>query len=181
MDVEKIELVIPSVANASITPSCQRQHYPKVVFSTFLLIDDAIIASTWIYLAPKELSCFFSAHWKVLSIDDDATLSYRYFKVDYCMWLLRTQLDDAVMGCAESKRKTSLLEEEIDLIRGKLARVSQEKVKLERDARAATSLTRTWENRVSSDSDFYKRKNNLNKYTPHRRMISMSDFSRNSR
>ena len=72
--------------------------------------------------------------------------------------LLRTQLDDAVMGCAESKRKTSLLEEELYLIQGKLARVSQEKIKLERDARAATSLTRSWDNRVSSDGDFYKRK-----------------------
>jgi len=62
------------------------------------------------------------------------------------------------MGCAKSKRKTSLLEGEIDLIWGKLARVLQEKVKLERDATTETSMTRSWDNRVSSNSDFYKQK-----------------------
>ena len=44
------------------------------------------------------------------------------------------------------------------LIKGKLNRVTQEKIKLERDARATISLARSLDNHATSDNEFYRRK-----------------------
>ena len=71
---------------------------------------------------------------------------------------LRAERNDALASAAESKRKASLLEEEVRSTKTKLSRVVQEKIKMERDSRAAISLARSLDSHASSDCDFYKRK-----------------------
>mmetsp|Transcript_20673 Transcript_20673/g.29179 ORF Transcript_20673/g.29179 Transcript_20673/m.29179 type:complete len:380 (+) Transcript_20673:108-1247(+) len=71
---------------------------------------------------------------------------------------LRSERDEALSTSAELNRKAVLLEEELRLVRAKLGRVAQEKIKLERDSRAAISLAKSLDSHASSDTDFYKRK-----------------------
>lgn len=72
--------------------------------------------------------------------------------------VLRSERDEALSSAFEFKRKVALLDEELRLTKAKLIRVGQEKVKLERDSRAAISLARSLDNNSSADVDFYKRK-----------------------
>jgi outer membrane murein-binding lipoprotein Lpp len=66
--------------------------------------------------------------------------------------------DEACGSAEESKRKATLLDEELRQVKTKLARVTQEKIKMERDQRATMSLAKSMDSHVSSDVDFYKRK-----------------------
>jgi outer membrane murein-binding lipoprotein Lpp len=66
--------------------------------------------------------------------------------------------DEACGNAEESKRKATLLDEELRQVKTKLARVTQEKIKMERDQRATMSLAKSMDSHVSSDVDFYKRK-----------------------
>ena len=72
--------------------------------------------------------------------------------------MLRTERNDALAEAAEAKRKAELLEEEVRTTKCKLSKVVQEKIKMERDSRAAISLARSLDTHASSDCDFYKRK-----------------------
>lgn len=71
---------------------------------------------------------------------------------------LRSERNDALAEAAEFKRKAELLEEELRTTKAKFAKVVQEKIKMERDSRAAISLARSLDTHASSDCDFYKRK-----------------------
>jgi len=71
---------------------------------------------------------------------------------------LRSERDEALGTKAEAIRKSSLLEEEIKLLKDKVNRLIQEKIKVERDSRAALSLARSFDHHVSADTEFYKRK-----------------------
>jgi hypothetical protein len=51
-----------------------------------------------------------------------------------------------------------LLDEDLHVNKQKLARAEQEKIKMERDSRAAISLAKSVGSETSSDVDFYKRK-----------------------
>ena len=72
--------------------------------------------------------------------------------------IARARRDEAMARTEESTRKVTLLEEELRHVKTKLARVAQEKIKMERDQRAALSLAKSLDSNVSSDIDFYKRK-----------------------
>jgi len=71
---------------------------------------------------------------------------------------LRGERDEALGAAASLKRKVSFVEEDLRVTKTKLARVEQEKIKIERDSRAAISLARSVGTETSSDIDFYKRK-----------------------
>lgn len=66
--------------------------------------------------------------------------------------------DEAFGNAEESKRKATLLEEELRQVKTKLVRVTQDKIKMERDQRATLSLAKSLDSHVASDVDFYKRK-----------------------
>ena len=51
-----------------------------------------------------------------------------------------------------------MLDEDLHVNKQKLARAEQEKIKMERDSRAAISLAKSVDSETSSDVDFYKRK-----------------------
>jgi hypothetical protein len=73
--------------------------------------------------------------------------------------LMRSARDSALKEATESKRKASLLADELQLTKNKLSRVSQEKIELERDYRLTKSLAKKPEvDTNSSECDFYKRK-----------------------
>lgn len=71
---------------------------------------------------------------------------------------LREERNDALAEAAESKRKAHLLDEDARTTKCKLSKVLQEKIKMERDSRAAISLARSLDSHASSDCDFYRRK-----------------------
>lgn len=71
---------------------------------------------------------------------------------------LRDDRDKALIELNESRRKQSLLEEELRMTKTRLTRVSQEKNSMERDSRAAISLARSLDNNNSNDMNYYKRK-----------------------
>jgi len=71
---------------------------------------------------------------------------------------VRSERDTAIGEGAESKRKVILLEEEVRLLKARVARLTHEKIKVERDSRAALSLARSMDNHNASDVDYYKRK-----------------------
>ena len=66
--------------------------------------------------------------------------------------------DEAHSSAEEHKRKSALLEEELRQVKMKLSRVTQEKIKMERDQRATMFLAKSLDSHVSSDVDYYKRK-----------------------
>jgi hypothetical protein len=72
---------------------------------------------------------------------------------------LRSERDEALGAATEHKRKACLLEEELRSTKIKLARCASEKIKVERDARAAISLARSRDlQQQSINVDYYKRK-----------------------
>ena len=71
---------------------------------------------------------------------------------------LRGERDEALGISASLKRKATLLDEDLHVNKQKLARAEQEKIKTERDSRAAISLAKSVDSETSSDVDFYKRK-----------------------
>ena len=58
----------------------------------------------------------------------------------------------------EAQRKMSLLGEEVSLLKSRVERLTQEKIKVERDSRAALSLARSMDSHASSDVQYYKKK-----------------------
>jgi len=66
--------------------------------------------------------------------------------------------NDALAEAAESKRKVELLEEDVRTTKAKHSKVLKDKVKMERESRAAISLARSLDTHAASDCDFYKRK-----------------------
>ena len=71
---------------------------------------------------------------------------------------LRDERDQALTELHDYRRKQSLLEEELRLVKSKLTRVTQDKNAMERDSRAAISLARSLDNNNSNDMAYYKRK-----------------------
>ena len=71
---------------------------------------------------------------------------------------LRLERDEAKASVLEASRKSNLMDEELKLLKSKLARITQERIKMERDSRAAISLARSLDNHTHSDTEFYKRK-----------------------
>lgn len=71
---------------------------------------------------------------------------------------LRGERDEALGIAASLRRKVSLLDGDLQNTKQKLARVEQEKIKMERDNRAAMSLAKSVGTETSSDVEFYKRK-----------------------
>jgi outer membrane murein-binding lipoprotein Lpp len=69
-----------------------------------------------------------------------------------------SQRDEALGFAEESKRKASLFQEELHHVKTKLSRVTQEKIKMERDQRATMSLAKSLDSQGPVDSDYYKRK-----------------------
>lgn len=72
--------------------------------------------------------------------------------------VMLSKRDEACENAEQSKRRATLLDEELRQVKTKLARVTQEKIKMERDQRATMSLAKSMDSHVSSDVDFYKRK-----------------------
>lgn len=71
---------------------------------------------------------------------------------------LRDERDKGVAELSNCGRKLSLVEEELRLTKLKLSRVTQEKIGMERDSRAAIHLARSLDNNNSNDMNYYKRK-----------------------
>jgi hypothetical protein len=71
---------------------------------------------------------------------------------------LRGERDEALGIAASLRRKITLLDGDLQTAKQKVARVEQEKIKMERDNRAAMSLAKSVGTETSSDVEFYKRK-----------------------
>lgn len=71
---------------------------------------------------------------------------------------MTTKRDEALSQAEEYKRMAVLVEDELRDVKTKLYRLTQEKIKMERDQRATLSLAKSLENNSSSDSEYYKRK-----------------------
>jgi outer membrane murein-binding lipoprotein Lpp len=69
-----------------------------------------------------------------------------------------SQRDEALGFAEESKRKACLFQEELHHVKTKLSRVTQDKIKMERDQRATMSLAKSLDSQGPVDSDYYKRK-----------------------
>jgi len=70
----------------------------------------------------------------------------------------RKERDEYQAEGEEAKRKVALIEDQYRNTKTKLSRVTQEKLKLERDQRATMSLAKTLDTHSSSDTEYYKRK-----------------------
>jgi hypothetical protein len=67
--------------------------------------------------------------------------------------------DEAVADAEQHKRKAVLLQEELREKKIRLSRVTQEKMKLQRDSRSAATLAKSLDSHHHmSDLDYYKRK-----------------------
>jgi len=71
---------------------------------------------------------------------------------------MRSERDVALGTNAEMKRKSNLLEEEVRMLKSRVARLTQDKIKIERESRAALGLARSMDSHVASDVEFYRRK-----------------------
>lgn len=71
---------------------------------------------------------------------------------------LRGERDEALGTATSLKRKATSMEGDLQATKQRLVRIEQEKIKIERDNRAAMSLAKSVGNETSSDIDFYKRK-----------------------
>jgi len=91
-------------------------------------------------------------------VDNCTELTSDYPRLRKDMNDLRDDRDKALIEVNESRRKQSLLEEELRMTKTRLTRVSQEKNSMERDSRAAISLARSLDNNNSNDMNYYKRK-----------------------
>jgi prefoldin subunit 5 len=69
----------------------------------------------------------------------------------------KRQRDEAHQAAAESSRKVTLLSDELHQTKTQLARVTQEKMKLDRDQRVALSIAKSLDSQ-NADVDYYKRK-----------------------
>jgi len=92
------------------------------------------------------------------TIQDNARAAQMGASLGEEMHVIRSQREVSLEACAELTKKNSLLEEELRFLKGKLHRLTQEKLKVERDSRAAISLARSLDMHTSSDAEFYKRK-----------------------
>ena len=70
----------------------------------------------------------------------------------------RDERDNALIELSDYRRKQSLLEEELRMTKANLSRITQEKIGMERDSRAAIFLARSLDNNNSNDMNYYKRK-----------------------
>jgi predicted RNase H-like nuclease (RuvC/YqgF family) len=70
----------------------------------------------------------------------------------------RSLRDEAIGQKMETERKTQLLNEENRLLKARVARLTQDKIKMEREARASMSLARSLDSHAASDVEYYKRK-----------------------
>lgn len=71
---------------------------------------------------------------------------------------LRSERDTAIGEHGEARRRVGLLEEEVRLLKSRIAKLTQEKIKVERDARAALSLARSMDSHTADDVEYYKRR-----------------------
>jgi hypothetical protein len=71
---------------------------------------------------------------------------------------LRDERDKALLELSDCRRKQCLLEEELRTTKANLSRITQEKISMERDSRAAIFLARSLDNNNSNDMNYYKRK-----------------------
>ena len=71
---------------------------------------------------------------------------------------LRGERDEALGTASSFKRKVTSMEGDLQATKQRLVRIEQEKIKMERDNRAAISLAKSVGSETSSDVDFYKRK-----------------------
>jgi chromosome segregation ATPase len=71
---------------------------------------------------------------------------------------LSNKHDEALAQAETANRKLTLVSEELRTVKAKLSRVTQEKIKLERDQRATLSLSKSLDNHSTLDSEYYKRK-----------------------
>ena len=71
----------------------------------------------------------------------------------------KRQRDEAQSAADESARKVTLLQDELHQNKTKLARVTQEKMKMDRDQRVALSIAKSLDSSAAgADVDYYKRK-----------------------
>lgn len=71
---------------------------------------------------------------------------------------LRGERNEALGTASSFKRKAATMEGDLQATKQRLVRIEQEKIKMERDNRAAISLAKSVGSETSSDVDFYKRK-----------------------
>lgn len=71
---------------------------------------------------------------------------------------LKKQRDTFQETCTIQQNKISNVEEELKMLKGKMTRLMQEKIKVERESRAALSLAKSMDGYNASDVDYYKRK-----------------------
>ena len=71
---------------------------------------------------------------------------------------IRYERDVAKGTNAELKRKSTLLEEEVRMLKTRVGKLTQDKIKIERESRAALGLARSMDSHVASDVEFYRRK-----------------------
>lgn len=71
---------------------------------------------------------------------------------------LKKQRDTFQETCTIQQQKISNVEEELKMLKGKVTRLMQEKIKVERESRAALSLAKSMDGYNASDVDYYKRK-----------------------
>ena len=71
---------------------------------------------------------------------------------------MRSERDVTLGINDEKKRKMNLLDEEVRMLKSRVARLTQDKIKLERESRAALGMARSMDNHVASDVEFYRRK-----------------------
>lgn len=75
------------------------------------------------------------------------------------MSVFKRQRDEAQGSAIESKHKVTLLQDELHEKKIKLARVTQEKMKMDRDQRVALSIAKSLDNSAATaDVEYYKRK-----------------------
>lgn len=71
---------------------------------------------------------------------------------------IRHERDVALGTKAELQRRTNLLEEEVRMLKSRVGRLTQDKIKIERESRAVLGLARSMDSHVASDVEFYRRK-----------------------
>ncbi|GFH57665.1 hypothetical protein CTEN210_14141 [Chaetoceros tenuissimus] len=89
---------------------------------------------------------------------------------------IRSQRDEAIGQKMETERKTQLLNEENRLLKARVARLTQDKIKMEREARASMSLARSLDSHAASDVEYYKRKVADLNDTVHHKNVAIADL-----
>ena len=85
---------------------------------------------------------------------------------------LKLEKKEVTESYTKAQHKMTLLVKEVGLLKSRVERLTQDKVKIERDSRAALSLARSMDSHASRDVHYYKRKvwNFVENY---RRVITM--------